>query len=147
MSVFSVFFAVNHGFDFNNFLGGGCCCVTPVTLFIIRSKGSTEKNSRRSRPFLLEGCSDRRLYKKISAQGKIEWKKKKNSCTPINPNGLKKFIQGIRQRKKIPAARKFFSHPPPVPRAHSITFLMVRPGILVFVVNSKSYEDMINDRL
>ena len=26
----------------------GCYCVIPVTLFIIRSKGSTEKNSRRS---------------------------------------------------------------------------------------------------
>ena len=64
MSVFSVFFGVNHGIDLNIFFlgGGGCCCVTPVTLFIIRSKGSTEKISRRSRPCLLEGCPDRRLF-------------------------------------------------------------------------------------
>ena len=48
---------------------------------------------------------------------------KKNSCTPINPKkyscyGLKKFIQGIWWRKKIPAARKFRS-PPPTPHNFS----------------------------
>ena len=66
MSVLSVFFGVNHGIDLNIFFfgggGGRCRCVTPVTLFIIRSKGSTEKISRRSRPCLLEGCPDRRLF-------------------------------------------------------------------------------------
>ena len=39
----------------------GCYCVIPVTLFIIRSKGSTEKNSRRSgQPSSKQGL-DRRL--------------------------------------------------------------------------------------
>ena len=51
--------------------------------------------------------------KKKSRKGKL---KEKNSCTPINPKkyscyDLKKFIQGIWERKKILAARKFPSLP------------------------------------
>ena len=64
----------------------------------------------------------RAKYKKKIAQGKIKWKKilarqliQKN----IHAKALKKFLQGIWWRKKIPAARKFPSPP--------ITFLMVRP--------------------
>ena len=68
---------------------------------------------------------------------------KKISCTPINPkkyscNGLKNSY------KEFDNGKKFLRlDSPPTP----ITFLMVRPGILIFVVNDKSYEDMIDDRL
>ena len=67
----------------------------------------------------------------------------KKWCTPINPKnyscyGLKKFIQGIWWRKKIPAARKFPSPP--------LTFLVVRPLLCVLpslhLNTSKSFLDM-----
>ena len=53
-------------------------------------------------------------------------RKEKNSCTPINPKkyscyDLKKIHTSNLMTKKIPAARKFPTPPPPV------TFLMVRP--------------------
>ena len=47
--------------------------------------------------------------------------------------------------KEFDNEKKFLrlENPPPLP---PITFLMVRPGILIFVVTGKSYEDMIDDR-
>ena len=61
--------------------------------------------------------------KKVFAQGKI--KRKKNSCTPINPKryscfGLKKI-----HAKNLITKKNFFSSKIPLPRP--ITFLMVRP--------------------
>ena len=67
--MYSLCSLVNHGIDLNLFFfsegggEGGCCCVTPVMFSLYEVlKGSTEKNSRRSRPGLLEGCPIRRLF-------------------------------------------------------------------------------------
>ena len=89
---------------------------------------------RRARKFLMPhfilGTDHLKTYggagevqKKNSRKGKLN---EKNSCTPINPKkyscyGLKKIHTRNFITKKIPAARKFPSPPPP------ITFLMVRP--------------------
>jgi len=49
--------------------------------------------------------------------------------------------------KEFDNEKKFLQLENSSPPSRSITFLMVRPGILIFVVNSKSYQDVIDDRL
>ena len=73
------------------------------------------------------GGGVRSTKKKYSPKGKLN---EKNSCTPINAKKI--FMQWPKKihtknliMKKIPAARKFLTPPPP------ITFLMVRPLVTV----------------
>ena len=96
------------------------CCVVCFE-FRIRPLVHWLPKGRSIRKLMGRGWGGAKYKKKYSRKGKLN--DKKNSCTPINPKkyscyGLKKFIQGIWWRKKIPAARKF---PSPSPSPHNFS--------------------------